>query len=251
MGSWNQTCCITQLPIEPLQECRVIFTAKADRFKNGDESQMVYATGNYQPLSLPIPAIYDDYGICRSRGESWVKEFFLTSLKNHLINSPSDFELKDATDRENFGKIQISMATGELKTKYGYNVIREDVFEKIKKGDIKKEYVTKIKESYENSLSVETEDSSLNEMFNDFEKKFFYSYFNRFNLFFLRDILEDSEFELNEDIIEKSAEFFEITYKMDMLRKSFGPQNGCGSQNVISKVHEDFYKDVLEIVFNT
>jgi hypothetical protein len=67
MGSWHATCNISQLPITPGTPVRVLFlgrcpysTDDSTEGRNGREG--VYSTDFWYPRTIPLKAVYDDYG---------------------------------------------------------------------------------------------------------------------------------------------------------------------------------------------
>ena len=72
MGSWHATCNLSQLPITPGTKVRVLFLGRCPysmdpgnemQLSSGDNSkERCYSTDFWYPRTIPIKAVYDDYG---------------------------------------------------------------------------------------------------------------------------------------------------------------------------------------------
>lgn len=231
--------------------------------ENGNDSQNIYATDLYQPISFPIPVEYFDYGYCRPREgyeDCWQKETSLPTIQDLMVDSPDEFGIEEATDREVLTEMEVPLVSKSCKGLVTFNLIREDVYQVLIQGSeedslqdvsYKEMYMEKVKkkglsEEYEDweSMSGETK-----RMFERFDDRFLGSYLNRVNCYFLHHVLlhPNGEFERSGGFNEIFGEFMQLIINMENLRKGFRSQVGGGSQSLTGEIHEKFYGKVLEI----
>lgn len=89
MGSWNETCMVTNLPIlvgDPVI-CQVIVAAPfVDPLQSAANS--VYPHDRFVPVGWPFRAKYNDYGYVEKIEEDRFTEDTLDYMRNHLIERP-------------------------------------------------------------------------------------------------------------------------------------------------------------------
>lgn len=259
MGSWNQTCCVSQLPINYGEDCRLIMLMEAGDFGgvNENDSQNIYATDIYQPVSFPIPVTYFDYGTCEPRegfGDCWQKEVCLSSIQDLMVDSPDEFGIEEATDRDVLGEMKVPLISESSRGLVTFNLVREDIYKELVKGSYKEKYSEEVKKQ---DPSEEHEDwdefsEDTKKMFREFENKFMGSYLHKVNCYFLEHVLihPDGNFEHPDGFNEVFGEFMQFVINMENLRKQFVPQCGGGSQSLTGEIHNRFYKKCLEISNN-
>ncbi len=76
MGSWNETCQLSHLPIINYDTVTCIILVK-----HGDKINPCYYNENWAPLCLPIDGEYDDYGAIENVKTSDYTKEFLSSLQ--------------------------------------------------------------------------------------------------------------------------------------------------------------------------
>ena len=100
MGSWNETCDITHLPIEEGSE--IVFIPLYKRQLTLDRG--VYVDDLYVPITTPIYGKYDDYGSLEDCSMSKKANDFLLSLKYSVDGNPTTFnsvnDLLDVLNRD-------------------------------------------------------------------------------------------------------------------------------------------------------
>lgn len=62
MGSWNETCGISNLPIEPGDECVLLYLRENKRSPTRAISRACETWGLWKPVTLPLRGKYADYG---------------------------------------------------------------------------------------------------------------------------------------------------------------------------------------------
>lgn len=82
MGSWDETCAISNMPISPGDRVKVLILQENVTHDRG--SSGCYATDFWTPASVPFSAVYDDYGRFREFDESGVvAQVILSALRKH------------------------------------------------------------------------------------------------------------------------------------------------------------------------
>jgi len=171
MGCWNGTCTISQLSIGWNDRCRIIFLRKKPSWMGRGGSGgggFCYPTGMWTPVSLPIPAQYDDYGSVEDHDpEDWrVKQFLgwisgvivereegpnsvhdkaitrdemsasIDAVCSHIHGEPSRVRVEDDLGKAMWGshKHYVEREGKEVEEIYepdllGYCLIREDIYQ--------------------------------------------------------------------------------------------------------------------------
>lgn len=102
MGSWNHTCAATFTPIvsgDPV----LVFVLCQTPARKGGGADPLYATSLWQPLALPMPAIYDGYGTATLTSEG-------AAIFNAFHNALPNAFIVDGSDRD-AGRPDLDMAT--------------------------------------------------------------------------------------------------------------------------------------------
>jgi len=90
MGCWNGTCAISQLAILAGEPCRIVFLRGLPTVsRDGNAGAgFCYPTGLWKPVSLPIPAEYDDYGAVENfDADDWRVRSFLEWVEQHVVET--------------------------------------------------------------------------------------------------------------------------------------------------------------------
>lgn len=84
MGSWNETCGITQLPIRSGDTVILTFIVNVGS-RNLNHAGFCYINDAWSPKYLPISGTYDDYGGVEHVEENWNTQFILDSIHHELV----------------------------------------------------------------------------------------------------------------------------------------------------------------------
>lgn len=83
MGSWNETCAITNLPIFSGQPVAFFLLTQVE--KGFYDHGFSYSNTLWSPRALPVMAIYNDYGSVADVVDDWNADFILQCLKKTVI----------------------------------------------------------------------------------------------------------------------------------------------------------------------
>lgn len=223
MGSWNETCMITNLPITYGDRVK-FFLLKSKGTKS-------------VPLFYPISGLYDDYGGIEFIDQDWNYHFVTEFLKekNQSIDNVDNFRLEDfleAIVRETF---KVKYNTNE-DSELSYVMIRGDIWN----GIIENQINLKLYWDEENNKEIDAKtycnkkiEKSINtyQKWKVIDKEIFFEqdkhpYFtNEYILYFLNNINTNNQFK------KDNIEFFIINYFLESIRKTWMIQPGKGSQN--------------------
>jgi len=82
MGCWNGTCAISTLPILYDDPCRIVFLRQRRHAQEESGAGFCYSTGIWDPITMAIPAKYDDYGAVEGEDQDdWRVVKFLKWLR--------------------------------------------------------------------------------------------------------------------------------------------------------------------------
>lgn len=84
MGSFNYTCCVSNLPIEDGTPVRYLALARSAFDTNGN-GHVCYVGGRWQVYGVPIRAKYNDYGSVDGIEESFTTDMFFDGLKRGVV----------------------------------------------------------------------------------------------------------------------------------------------------------------------
>ena len=86
MGSWNETCGISQLPIRPGEKVRVLFIVGRPPYSDNNRTGGIYYVDDiYYPYALPVRGEYGDYGYIENVVEDWNTEHIINLLKRDMV----------------------------------------------------------------------------------------------------------------------------------------------------------------------
>lgn len=87
MGCWNETCGISQMPIEGGDPVRMFLIVEAEHWDEG--GALYYSTDLWKPFGLPLKGTYDEYGRIENIEEDVLSNLLLESLKDIIVEVPN------------------------------------------------------------------------------------------------------------------------------------------------------------------
>lgn len=88
MGCWNETCGLTQMPIEGGDPVRLFLLVKNRYSQEDRDSVLHYASDLWRPFGLPLKGTYDEYGRIENIEEDCMTDMLLESIKEMVIEVP-------------------------------------------------------------------------------------------------------------------------------------------------------------------
>lgn len=88
MGCWNETCGVTQMPIESGDPVRLFLIVEREHSYNKEGGALHYSTDLWRPFGLPLRGLYNDYGGIEEMEEDVFSNFLLEQLKKIVIEVP-------------------------------------------------------------------------------------------------------------------------------------------------------------------
>lgn len=89
MGCWNETCGITQMPIEGGDPVRLFLLVQDSHPRSKEDCLMHYSTAMWRPFGLPLKGTYDEYGRIENIEEDVLSDYLLESLKEMVVEVPN------------------------------------------------------------------------------------------------------------------------------------------------------------------
>ena len=89
MGCWNETCGLTQMPIEGGDPVRLFLLVQDSHPRTKEDCMMHYSTDMWRPFGLPLKGTYDEYGRIENIEEDVLSDFLLESLKEIIVEVPT------------------------------------------------------------------------------------------------------------------------------------------------------------------
>ena len=83
MGCWNETCAITQMPIQNGDPVVLVFLTKVDQTDQNHDG-FCYSNAIWAPKFLPVFGSYDDYGGIEDVQENWNTQHIVQQLAEEL-----------------------------------------------------------------------------------------------------------------------------------------------------------------------
>lgn len=208
MGCWNGTCMISQQPI--FEGDKVILIPIAKAVNELPQHSICYSTELYRPIPIILEGTYNDYGSIENvtgDSEKFIKLILnnTKSTKDQILN-----EYREDTEIESF----LSYVERDEMDNIGFIMIHKKLFESLIA-------------NYPYMISLDKIVKNLIEESNSFSS-FQYTINN---------------FIMIKDCNKKSLEnLIKINYAIDVLRKTWMPQSGAGSQEGICDIHIEFNK---------
>ena len=118
MGSWEETCAATNLPIRPGDKCRIIFICRSnmeDWWAGNKGGPHSYSTEMWKPISHALKAKYDDYGRFVFSTSDFERNMLESILRDSIVEMPlGENEYHDiAVTKEGFTLESAMEAIGE------------------------------------------------------------------------------------------------------------------------------------------
>jgi hypothetical protein len=88
MGCWNETCGITQMPIEGGDPVRLFLLVESEHY-HSESGIMHYSTDLWKPFGLPLKGTYDEYGRIENIEQDVLSDILLESLKEMIVEVPT------------------------------------------------------------------------------------------------------------------------------------------------------------------
>jgi hypothetical protein len=86
MGSWNETCGLTRLPIHSGDPVVLIMLSQVT--DSGGADGACYASHYWKPYALPLRAVYNDYGGIEDVGTEWNQRWILGNTRESMESMP-------------------------------------------------------------------------------------------------------------------------------------------------------------------
>jgi hypothetical protein len=87
MGCWNETCGITQMPIEHGDKIRMFLIVDSKHWN--DSGVLHYSTDLWKPFGLSLKGTYDEYGRIENIEEDAISDLLLASIKKVIVEVPN------------------------------------------------------------------------------------------------------------------------------------------------------------------
>lgn len=132
MGSWYETCGLSQLPIHSGDQIMVFILIENKLGKDDLEPSFSGTTGKFQPVGIPVSGTYNDYGGIEATCENAAAMFeMLTQGQNRMyrINVTENIDLNDI---QNFEALYNDVIERGESTNMSAMMIRKDIFESLK-----------------------------------------------------------------------------------------------------------------------
>lgn len=264
MGTWIETCGITQLPISMGDRTKYLILAKVDTFRGNRHSGFCYPSTHYTMLGPPISGTYDDYGSIKpdknqrpsvSITHAWLNKAGIAgNLSKVLEKIERGEEVATISLDRGFDLALDKSAIGRV-------LILEDVWNAILEMKLEnmfylpttihgiktdaREWVSEVKAEYERISKLETdkERGSAKLMYNlsmdsSFGKNIFYQSFMYYEsgvglrpwTSIISRYLDDKK-DVPEDLLDELCECIYIHRFLTRTRRFLSPQSGKGSQD--------------------
>jgi hypothetical protein len=89
LGSWNETCGITQMPICAGDKVRMFLIVETDSEWARESVSHSYTTDLWRPFGLPIKGSYNEYGSIEDIEEDSLTDLMLEHLKDIVVEVPN------------------------------------------------------------------------------------------------------------------------------------------------------------------
>lgn len=263
MGSWNETCMVTNLPIFAGEPCLGVVLMEASYWSAG-----CYATSEYTPI-FSVRGEYDDYGGLENIKEEPQLMTILRTLNPHQLDDTG--ALVPAADLNTFHDFVEACQNGlfvkqtkgvtpcgkkQLRLKVVYikecilDLAKQNLEARYEEDPGLKEYVEASYVSAEKTTLVYTEATASGEtgaeiidkhwaLFEAITKLFSLftaSYPNTTAKSFVRDIWETEW----KQILPMYHELMQLNMLLEDLRKNWNPTSGSGSQEDVTPIHRKY-----------
>ncbi len=231
MGSWNETCGVTNLAIHEDDPVRLFLIERSQSYgANRAASGFCYVDGMWRPRFLPIKGVYDDYGSIRGVEEDLNTRIVATDLASYSGEGPED---EDDPDEGALGNLLRRVERGKFR-------VPSPIGTKVELGQM-----LVLERAYQHVVSIgyEPRESLLLgpvTFFGDADPRVDYTYLKALRALGLA-VKSGNMFNKADDqttdspevaaLRERSVELYRFYAGMETLRKAFAPQTGKGSQD--------------------
>jgi len=287
MGSWYESCCISNLPIVGNTEARLVILTQNNGWEGRTTSGgFCYATDIWSPRALPIKGNYSDSGTITNIANDLNLELLQRSFELGGV-VPDDCDNIEEVPKElvklfrliERGRIQDKDDYAHRQVMIGQVMIREDIFQSILKYPLnhpwinldlafQKEEARKfIKECIEKGIKYKTKDPSFGlkealrwkddlKLKNDFLKnsdngEHLPHCISKYNTW-IEGICTEQD--LSEDrvadmekLLDGCIELIHVNRYMQSIRRHWGPQCGKGSQDCDLEPYVYLAKEILNV----
>lgn len=276
MGSWNETCGISRLPIEQDDDVKIVFLVRKKCFGEGElaslfissafkEGSLGYSTDEWVPILFPLSAKYNDYGTIKSIKKDLANNL-LTSYfqKANLYNISSLKKIEFSNLNDLFKLIEREEICISYQEENNFAFGIKNNFYKLHyffiHNNIYKSLINKKKTILPESYIEET----LKKIEKDFEgpDNYFKYQLLYYNLFRLRDfqqdmllvmkVLEDCNFSFEtfkkSSFLKEHLKSRRLYHFMENTRIPFAPQSGKGSQASCNDDYDCLIKSMQKLI---
>src|SRR6478735_181127 len=258
MGSWLQTCMISNLPIDWDEKVKVIFLEKnIDNIDSG-----CYPTCYYKPIHVPLDGIYNDYGYDISIEKNYnydiILNYFKEILGDKIIINDKEIENYDLSI------ILKGIERKELKLleNYNYVLIKENIWNIISNIPLINYYWKKsISDICLEKFNNWKEDAkACTECQENYEKTKIYGkipYIRNFMnpdgesypwfLIYSKMIFENVDINNIEDLFKKWRDFVIVNTYMEETKNCWRLTSGKGSQTYAWELHKMLAEKIIDI----
>jgi hypothetical protein len=259
MGSWNETCGLSGLPITYETETLLFPLINGTYYRSGC-SGFSYPTGLWQPMTLPLCGPYSDYG----RIEKF--ECADLDLVKYAFMRTTGKVWSEGTEGEAHGtlhELERGKLTGTLYGQeagpIGQELIRRDVWDTLLTLSGDRDKVREDARFWLTHVSTTDPETQLRDYFNQeigmLEERGATTFFHgilaggasplpALKTFVLHQkyqfLTKDLPYERLEKVTLAFADVLCINETMGALRRAWGPQPGAGSQDIEFELHRDF-----------
>jgi len=258
MGSWNETCGLSGLPIEENTKA-LLFPLTSGMGEGSNHSGFSYPTGLWQPMMLPFYGIYSSYGTLDNPSCASL-ELNIRMFQSYGIEW-SDTTLYDLERGTLSGRLGRLGQTGPI----GQMLIRQDIWDAFL--DLQPEHRAQCRLGTELWVQYERSHEDTDTIMGQFGmEEYFRGFYPQHGSFFFAlfgtSLPDFKWFALNvRDDIRKNlvssdtlqavayefADVVHVNRVMALVRRAWGPQTGKGSQNAEWDLHRDLANKISEI----
>lgn len=94
MGCWNETCGVTQLPINHGDKVRVFVLFSSECWRGAAGGGTCYTTDRWTPIGAPVQGVYDDYGGIEKIVNNDASKFLLKIIRERWVPVEDDKDEK-------------------------------------------------------------------------------------------------------------------------------------------------------------
>lgn len=143
MGSWNETCGVTHMPIMEGDRVQLLLLQYVGKIKDDQYPQnhagQCYANETWSPRALPFSGTYNDYGTIENWVESWNTHFICEGFQSDLVERAanpekhepgirkSDVSIENIQTWIHKSKLHVKTYNGEQPV--GFMMIKQEIYD--------------------------------------------------------------------------------------------------------------------------